>query len=69
MQLKITRLPSDDRVYSVVTGSGKRYGVQDFELKRWLLELGVGDSTIAAVLNTGPNETRTLQVANADKAA
>lgn len=65
MQLKITRLPSDDRTYSIVTGSGTRYGVQDSELKRWLLNLGVGDSTIAAVLDIEPNESTTLQVAKA----
>jgi hypothetical protein len=65
MQLRITRLPSDDRTYSIATGSGTRYGVRDFELKRWLLNLGVGDSTIAAVLDIEPNETTTLQVAKA----
>lgn len=67
MQLKVTRLPSDDRTYSIVTGSGTRYGIKDFELKRVLLDFGVGDSTIAVVLDTDPNETMTLEVA--DKAA
>ncbi len=65
MQLKITRLPSHERSYSVITASGNRYGVRDFELKRWLLELGIGDSTIAAVLDIEPNETRTIQAAKA----
>lgn len=62
MQLKITRFPSDDRSYSVFTGNGTRYGVPDFELKRWLLDLGVGDSTIAAILDIEPNETMMVKV-------
>jgi hypothetical protein len=63
MQLKITRLPSDDRVYTIASDSGNRYGVHDFELKRWLLYLGIDDSAIASVLDIEPNETTTLQVA------
>ncbi len=69
MQLNITRLPCDDRAYSIVMGSGTCHGVHDFELQLLLLNLGVGDSTIAAVLDIEPNETTTLQVADADKAA
>ena len=52
-------------MYVVVTASGTRYGVRDFELKRWLLYLGVDDSTIAAVLDIDPNETMAVQVAKA----
>lgn len=63
MQFQITRLPTDSRTYSVVTADGTRSGLRDFELKRWLLDLGVGDSTIAAVLDIDPNETMTVQVA------
>jgi hypothetical protein len=60
MQLQITRLPA----FSIVTGSDTRYGVQAAELRRWLLELGVGDSAIVSVLDTDPNETMTLEVAD-----
>jgi hypothetical protein len=65
MQVDITRLPNHERMYVVVTASGTRYGVRDFELKRWLLYLGVDDSTIAAVLDIDPNETMAVQVAKA----
>ncbi len=66
MQLRIKRLPSDDRTYSIVTGRGTLYGVHDFELERWLLNLGVNESIVAAVLDIEPNRTTTLQ---AEKAA
>ena len=63
MQLQITRLATDERRYSLDTGSGTRSGVRDFELKRWLLDLGVGDSTIAAVLDIETTETMAVRVA------
>ena len=66
MELKITCMPFDDRSYSIDSGSGARF-VKAPELKRWLLDLGVGDSTIATVLDISPNETITVTVA--DKAA
>jgi hypothetical protein len=65
MQLEMTRLPTDERTYVVLTAMGTRYGVRDFELERWLLNLGVGKSTIAAVLDVDPNETIAIQVAKA----
>ena len=65
MQLEITRLPTDERSYVVMTAMGTRYGVRDFELERWLRNLGVGESTIAAVLNVEPNEAIAIQVAKA----
>lgn len=66
MQLRITRLDSDDeRKYSIMTGSGTRYGVQAPELRRWLINLGVADSTVDDILKIEPNETTTLQVAKA----
>ncbi len=66
MQLQITRIPSEEPTYSVVTGSGTRYDVHSSELKRWLVNLGVDDSTINAVLEKQPNETTTVR---AEKAA
>ncbi len=69
MQLQITRLPSEPSEevnYSVVTGSGNRYGVSGSELKRWLVNLGVDETTITAVLEKPPNETTTVR---AEKAA
>ncbi len=65
MQYHITRLPFDDRVYSVVTDKGTCYDFRDFELKQRLLNLGVGDSTIAAVLDMEPNVTIAVHVPKA----
>lgn len=62
MDLKITCLPFDERAYAIDSSSGTRY-VKAPELKQWLLDLGVGDSTIAAVLDIAPNETITVKVA------
>ena len=56
------RTYSDERTYSIVTGSGSRYRVRDFELKRWLLNLGVGESAIVAALDTEPNGAVTIQM-------
>lgn len=66
MKLHITRLPSDHREYSVVTTSGDSYGVNDSELSRWLLNLGVDGEIVASILDIEPNQTTTLQ---AEKAA
>jgi hypothetical protein len=63
MELKISRVPSDDRLYTIHSPSGTQFGVQPFELKRQLLDLGVGDSTIAAILDLGPDESTTIKVA------
>jgi hypothetical protein len=63
MQLQITRLPSEpseDVKYSVVTGSGDHFDVRGSELQRWLVNLGVDESTITAVLHKEPNETTTI---------
>jgi hypothetical protein len=62
VELKITRLSADDRVYSISSDTGSRYGMQDFELKRWLIDLGAGDSTIAAVLDAEPHATMTINL-------
>lgn len=66
MQLQITRLPSEERKYLVVTGAGKQYGVDDSVLRRWLLSLGVEESTVDAVLRIEPTQTTTIR---AEKAA
>ncbi len=65
MRLEITRSPSDERTFSVETGGRTRPGVRDFELKQWLLNVGVGDSTIAAVLDMEPDVTMVVQVREA----
>ncbi len=65
MRLQITRLPSNHRTYSIVTSGGNRYGVDDSELERWLLNLGVDDSIVSAVLDIEPNQTTTLQTEKA----
>jgi hypothetical protein len=52
-------------MYSVATVSGTCYGVNDSVLKRWLLNLGVDDATIAVVLDISPNESTTIQVTKA----
>jgi len=53
----------DDRLYSIDTGNRTRPGIRASDLKQWLLNLGVGDSTIAAVLDMHTNETMTVKVA------
>ncbi len=65
MKLEITRQPTDDRRFSVSSGSGTRYGVDAPRLKKWLLDLGVGASTINSVLEIEPAEKRTVQVVKA----
>ncbi len=65
MKLEITRQATDDRRYSVNSGTGTRYGVEAPELKRWLLDLGVGASTINSVLEIEPAEKRVVQVVKA----
>jgi len=66
MQFTIRRLLSENASYSVHTSSGTPYGMRAPDLKRWLLKLGVGESTIAAVLDIQPTKTATLQVAKAE---
>lgn len=66
MELKITRQTFDEQVYLIDSGRGGRF-VKAPELKQRLLDLGIGDSTIAAVLDISPNETVRLTVA--EKAA
>ncbi len=65
MELMITRLASDDRRYSIVSSNINRYGVQAQELKTWLLNLGLGASKVAYVLEIEPNETAKIQIAKA----
>jgi hypothetical protein len=68
MELKITRLQLGDAcLYLADTGKGKRSGMPPSGLKALLLDLGVGNSTIAAVLKMSPDETMSVQVT--DKAA
>jgi len=62
MELKITRLTPDERFYLIDSGEGSSLGMQASELKGWLLDLGIGDSTIAAVLDMSPNETMLFKV-------
>ncbi len=61
MKLQITRLPSEECIYSVATSGGKRYTVSDSELERWLLNLGVAGSIVESVLGIEPNQTTTLE--------
>ena len=67
MELTITRLASDESFYLIDSGEGSISGMQASGLKERLLELGIGDSEIAAVLDLSPNESIKLSVA--DKAA
>ncbi len=60
MQLQITRLPSEECSYSIITSGGKHYIVRGSELERWLLNLGVNESIVDAVLDIEPNQTTTL---------
>ena len=63
MKLKVTRFShADARLYSVEFGGRTRPGMKDAELKNWLLDLGVGDSTIAAVLDIAPSESITVYI-------
>lgn len=64
MQIRITRLASDERMYSICTKSGTHY-VPAHELKKWLLDVGAGNASIVAVLDIEPNETMTVQLAKA----
>jgi hypothetical protein len=62
MELTMTRLSGDEPCYTINIGQAKRF-CNAAQLKQRLLDLGVGDSTIAAVLDLGPNEMMTVQVA------
>jgi predicted small metal-binding protein len=57
MKLSITRLSYDERLYSIDSAAGTRYGMKAAELARWLRGLRVADSAISAVLDIAPNET------------
>jgi hypothetical protein len=66
MKMKVTRAACvDERLYSVEFGGRTRPGMMDHELKHWLLDLGVGDSTIIPVLAIAPSETITVDVPEA----
>ena len=65
MELTITRLASDDRRYSIVSNAINRYGVQAQELKTCLLNMGLGTSTVAYILEIEPNETTKVEVTRA----
>jgi hypothetical protein len=60
MNLKIIRLSSDERFYFIVYDWGSRSGMRASHLKTFLLDIGIEDSTIAAVLNMSPNETMSI---------
>jgi hypothetical protein len=62
MELKITRLSSDERYYAIDSSDGARFA-SACELKRWLLYVGVEGSTIVNVLDMRPTETVTIIVA------
>jgi hypothetical protein len=63
MELNISRLTFDDaRLYLIDSGKGDSSGMQAPGLKAWLLDLGVGDSTIASVLDMSPNESMCVKV-------
>ena len=61
MQLKITRLAPAGIWYAIDIGRGTRFAHASV-LKRRLLDLGIGDSTIAAVFDMSPKETMTVNV-------
>jgi hypothetical protein len=63
LKLIVTRFTYDDaRLYSVELCGGNRPGMSADELKCWLLDLGLGDSTIAVVLDISPGESITVDV-------
>lgn len=62
MELKITRLASDERCYLIDSGAGTISAMEASGLKEWLLDVGIGDSAIAAVLDMSPNETMLFTV-------
>ena len=57
MDVKITRIPSDERFYLIDCGGSGHSAMEASGLKAWLMDVGMGDSTIAAVLDISPNET------------
>ena len=64
MELQISRLMTDERVYLIDAGENGRSVLDATTLKQWLLDIGFGDSTIAAVLDMSPMETMFFEVAN-----
>jgi hypothetical protein len=67
MELIIRRAATGERLFSIQSGSRTQFGLQPFELKQQLLDLGIGDSTIATTLDLGPDESIIVKVA--EKAA
>lgn len=63
MELRITQVSSDYPVYQTRLGRRDTRYLRVDGLKKYLLDLGVGDSTIAAVLDMAPNESMTVSVA------
>jgi len=57
VELRITRLPSDEACYLVDSGRGSVMGMEASELKTWMFDIGLGDATVAAVLDMSPNES------------
>jgi hypothetical protein len=67
MEITISRIASDKRLYSIQSDSSTRYGVPLFEIKEQLLDFGIGYSTIIAVSDLEPDESVTVRIA--EKAA
>lgn len=65
MELSISRLAFDHaHLYLIGSAEGDWSGVHAPGLKAWLVNLGVGDSRVAAVLDMNPDETMSVKVAN-----
>lgn len=64
MELKITRVASDERFYLIDFGESGHSAMEASGLKEWLIDAGMGDSTIAAVLDMSQNETMLFTVGN-----
>ena len=64
MNLKITCLSSEERFYLIVSDLGSRLGVPASRLKAFLLDVGIENSTIAAVLDMSPNQTMSVKLVN-----
>lgn len=62
MDLKITRVEFDERFYLMDCGDGGISGMKPSGLKAWLVDVGMGDSTIATVLDMSPNETMAFNI-------
>lgn len=62
MDIKIIRMASDERFYLIEFGGSGQSAMDASGLKTWLMDVGMGDSTIAAVLDLSPNETMLFTV-------